>query len=122
MEESDGGVTFSGGKEMTPRPLFWHFPAYLESYRRDRAFADAMGKPHWRTTPCSVVMDGDWKLIRYYEDMHQELYHLGRDIGESRNLASRRKQVLQRLSVTLDTWLDATEAPIPDQSNPAYNP
>ena len=67
-------------------------------------------------------MEGDWKLIRYYEDMHQELYHLGRDIGERRNLASRRKQVLQHLSGSLDVWLEATEAPIPSQSNPAYKP
>ena len=31
--------------------------------------------------------DGDWKLIRFFEDGPEELYNLKEDIGEAKNLA-----------------------------------
>ena len=45
------------GNTLTNRALFWHFPAYLEIYKNDRAFEDAQGKPHFRTTPVSVIRE-----------------------------------------------------------------
>ncbi|MBL7650360.1 MAG: sulfatase-like hydrolase/transferase, partial [Candidatus Hydrogenedentes bacterium] len=67
-------------KEQKPlergKPLFWHFPGYLG------ATADT-----WRTTPVSVVRDGDWKLLEYLEDGHLELYNLRDDLSETNNLA-----------------------------------
>ena len=34
-------------------------------------------------TPGASVRDGDWKLIRFFEDGHEELYNLKEDIGET---------------------------------------
>ena len=49
------------------RPLFWHFPVYLQggnAETRDSLF---------RTRPGSVVRDGDWKLHEYFEDKYLRL-------------------------------------------------
>ena len=42
---------------------------------RDRLF---------RTRPCSVIRDGEWKLHHFYEDDAVELYNLRTDVGESK--------------------------------------
>ena len=42
------------------------------------------GGPHYGNqggTPGASVRDGDWKLIRFFEDGHEELYNLKEDIG-----------------------------------------
>ena len=52
------------GIEINERPLFWHFPIYLQGYNinnnenRDSIF---------RTRPGSVIRKGDWKLHYYFE-------------------------------------------------------
>jgi arylsulfatase A-like enzyme len=38
-------------------------------------------------TPEQALRDGEWKLLRFGEGRELELYHLGRDPGETRNLA-----------------------------------
>ena len=55
------------------RPLFWHFPAYLE--------ADASVPGPWRTTPAAAVRIGPHKLITFFEDSRDELYNLAEDPG-----------------------------------------
>ena len=57
------------------------------------------------------MRDGDWKLIRFFEDDHEELYNLKEEIGESRNLAE--------LSAKLTAWQEDIEALIPEP-NPDY--
>jgi len=54
------------------RAIFWHFPAYLQSYRR----TDSQRDPLYRSRPCSVVRKGRWKLHEYFEDSALELYDL----------------------------------------------
>ncbi|MHC4620753.1 MAG: sulfatase, partial [Planctomycetota bacterium] len=67
------------GESLQRKAIFWHFPAYLQ---RNYGW-----KETWRTTPASVVRQGDWKLIEYFEDGRLELYNLKDDIGEQHNLA-----------------------------------
>ncbi len=110
------------GGETEEWPLYWHFPAYLQAYNADRGFDDANGKPYFRTTPCSVVQWKQWKLIRYYEDGSEELYHLGSDISEARNLVGENQEMYDELKVMLDTWLISTGAEIPTEVNPAFDP
>ena len=46
--------------------------------------------PHYgnqREAPGASVRDGDYKLIRFFEDGHEKLYNLKEDIGETKNLA-----------------------------------
>ena len=101
------------------RSLFWHFPIYLQAYNpsynenRDSLF---------RTRPGSVIRKGDWKLHYYFEDDGQELYRLDRDIGERNNLIEAHPRKAEELLVDLKNWWQSTNAPIPIEMNPEYNP
>lgn len=100
------------------RALYWHFPAYLQSYRQTVA---EQRDPLFRSRPVSVIREGDWKLHHYYEDNAYELYHLGEDIGETHNLASLKPEITARLAAKLTAWLEETGAAIPRAPNPAFD-
>ena len=99
-------------KRMTGRDLFWHFPAYLESYKKS-------GKD-WRATPYSSIRSGEWKLIYYYEDETMELYNLKNDLSEVNDLSDSQPAKKEELYKKLSTWLKQTKAPIPTELNPDY--
>ena len=105
------------GQPLNPRPLFWHFPIYLQAYdasnnqNRDSLF---------RTRPGSVVRSGDWKLHQYYEDGGLELYNLKDDIGEQRNLANENPKKLNELLTLLNNWKQEVKAPVPDELNTLF--
>ncbi len=104
------------GKSIPPRPLFWHFPAYLQGYGKD------LGSPfeHFRTTPCGVVRDGDWKLIEYFEDGALELYNLTRDPSEQNDLAKKDLGQRDKLHTLLQDWRKTVKAPVPTRQNPDF--
>tara|TARA_R110002049_G_scaffold4601_1_gene31674 strand:- start:61684 stop:63264 length:1581 start_codon:yes stop_codon:yes gene_type:complete len=99
------------------RPLFWHFPAYLQSYQ----VWDEQRDPLFRSRPCSVIRVGDWKLHQYFEDNGLELYNLRDDVGETTNLAQSNPAKTQELLTRLQQWRDSTNAPVPSQPNPEYD-
>ena len=99
------------------RPLFWHFPAYLESFNP----GDEQRDPLFRTRPCSVVRLGDWKLHEYFEDGGLELYHLAEDIGEENNVAAKYPQQTRALHDRLVKWRMELGAAVPSEPNPAYD-
>jgi len=103
-----------GSGLLPPRALFWHFPAYLEP--------DSGRRGPWKTTPCSVVRQGDWKLIEFFEDGHLELYNLKDDIGEKVNLATTKPDKAQELHRVLLDWRASIRAPVPTVRNPKYDP
>jgi len=101
------------------RPLFWHFPAYLEAYK-------GAGEGPWRATPYSSVVKDGWKLIHHYETDSDEAFDLRSDPAETRNVLSpefsskeSRKKV-KTLRRTLKRWLKTAQAPLPTEKNPAY--
>lgn len=98
------------------RPLFWHFPAYLEGNAKD---TEQTG-PHFRTRPVSVVRQGDWKLIESYETGSLELYNIRLDISEKKDLAQQNKQKRDELYQLLLKWKQEVQAPIPTKLNPEY--
>jgi len=100
------------------RPLFWHFPAYLQSYR---AKHDEQRDPLFRSRPCSIVRLGDWKLHQYFEDGGIELYNLQQDIGESKNLADTNSEQAQELLNVLQKWQRDIAADIPTEPNPDFD-
>ncbi|MEL6844856.1 MAG: sulfatase, partial [Bacteroidota bacterium] len=59
------------------RPLIWHFPIYLQAYRKG---LDDSRDPTFRTRPGSIIRVGDWKLHHYFEDQGLELYDLRQDV------------------------------------------
>lgn len=108
-----------GKEELAERPLFWHFPIYLEAYSQpDNGIRD----PLFRTRPGSVVRLGNWKLQYYFENQEIELFDLESDISESKDLSKIRPEVTQRLMNILQNWWEEVDAPIPTKSNPDYSP
>jgi len=100
------------------RPLFWHFPAYLESYRTS---VGEQPDPLFRTRPCSVVRLGDFKLHQYFEDGRLELYDLRHDVGEQSNLVTARPGKTRELLDVLEAWREEVGAPVPTERNPEYD-
>jgi arylsulfatase A-like enzyme len=99
------------------RPLFWHFPIYLQAYvKNDTTTQD----PLFRTRPGSAIRLGDWKLIQYFENNDIELYNLKEDISERNNLAVSNPQKTEELLGILEEWRKGTNAPIPKELNPQY--
>lgn len=89
-----------GGKMDISRPLYWHYPHYGNQ----------------GGNPSSVIREGDWKLIHYWEDGSDELYNLSNDPSETRNVADQNTDLAKELKNKLLSWLDEVGAnyPSPD--------
>ncbi|TWU56188.1 Arylsulfatase precursor [Rubripirellula reticaptiva] len=98
-------VPLLDGGSISPRPLYWHYPQY-----------DNQGGE-----PSSLLRDGDWKLIHYYEDGRNELYNLEADPTETSDLALTHSVRTQRMAAQLDDWLRSVGALFPE-SNPRFDP
>ena len=80
------------------RALFWHYPHY----------GNQGGEP------AAHVREGDWKLIKYWEDSRIELYNLKNDIGEINCIANKYPKKVKELEQKLNKWLKETGASIPE--------
>ncbi|CAN5910590.1 hypothetical protein BH24BAC1_BH24BAC1_32180 [soil metagenome] len=98
------------GKTLPERPLYWHFPVYLEAYDPQ---TDDGRDPLFRTRPGSAIRLGNWKLHEFFEDGGLELYNLCEDISERNNLALTHPQQVKKLQGYLNHWRNQTQAPIP---------
>lgn len=107
----------TGQGDFHERSLFWHFPAYLQGYAR----SDEQRDPIFRTRPCSIIRDGDWKLHEYFEDGAIELYNLREDIGEKKNLAQELPEKAKQMHAKLVSWRESVHAPVPTEPNPKYD-
>ena len=94
-----------GKGTLNRKAIFWHFPAYLEAYNEEQW--------PWRTTPASAVLQGDWKLIEFFEDGKIELYNLKDDLGEKNDLAGTMPDKAEELHRTLIEWRKSVDAPVP---------
>ena len=104
-------------KTFGERPLYWHFPAYLQSY----SVTDEQRDPLFRTRPCSVLRVGEYKLHEYFEDGALELYNLRDDIREQKNLANSMPDKAKELHAMLKKWRKQVNAPVPDELNPKFD-
>lgn len=93
----DISSTFDG-TELNPRTLYWHFPHYW-----------------WGTKvkPYSIIQDGNWKLIYWYESGETELYNLESDVSEKVNMAMENKDLVLKLKEKLSKWITETGGKIP---------
>jgi arylsulfatase A-like enzyme len=98
-EHTDGVslVPLLKGKTIAERPLIWHYPHY----------GNQGGEPS------SVIREGEWKLIHYYEDGHEELYNMKTDFIESENVATDNSELVNQLSKKLFVMLDKMGARYP---------
>ncbi|MCA9246867.1 MAG: sulfatase [Planctomycetales bacterium] len=104
--------------QLGERALYWHFPAYLQSYAQ---LCSEQRDPLFRSRPCSIIRAGDWKLHEYFEDGGLELYNLADDIGESTNLARQQPGKAESMLSQLRAWQRSIDAPIPQERNPQYD-
>ena len=96
------------------RPVFWHFPAYLQG-----TGGGANAEP-FRTRPAGAVRLGDWKLIEFFETGKVELYNLVQDIGESKDVSADNPDRTALLLAKLQGWRETINAPVPTEVNPDY--
>lgn len=61
----------------------------------------------------SVVRNGDWKLVYYYETGKKELFNIRADIGEKDDCASRNPKLVHKLSGELGKYLRSVNAQRP---------
>ncbi len=109
---------WKGEKEsLGKRGIFWHFPAYLQSYS---VYAEQRD-PLFRSRPCGIVRIGKYKLHEYFEDGGLELYDLRADIRERNNLAESMPDKRDELHKALKEWRKRVGAPIPQQRNPKFD-
>ena len=90
--------------KLNRKAIHWHYP----HYHHDR--------------PASAIRARDWKFIEYLDGTGDlELYHIGKDLSESKNLAEGRKGKVADLKKKLAAWRTEVIArmPIP---NPSYDP
>lgn len=95
----------NGADPLAPRDLTWHFPHYR-------------GKD---VTPYSIIREGDWKLIKWYEGPRYELYNLHDDLGEQHDLAAKMPDKVRALDAKLMSELKGQDAKLP-RPNPNYEP
>jgi len=93
------------GEIPAERAIFWHYPHYGNQ----------------GGVPSAMVRRGDWKLIRYFEDGHEELYHIPDDPFETQELSQENPAVHARLTALLSRYLEKKQVslPVPD---PEFDP
>lgn len=113
LDGEDITPVLAGKDVLAGRPLFWHFPAYLQG---------RFEKDMFRTRPGAVVRRGKWKLIEFFEDRRLELYDLSQDRGEKNNVATAHADVTRELHGLMTSWRQSTGAPVPAKANPKFDP
>jgi len=85
--------------------IYWHYPHYHPG----------------GAIPYGAVRQRDWKLIEFYEDMHVELYRIGADIGEKKDLSEEMPEKRDELRKALHEWRKRVGAQMP-VANPDFVP
>ncbi|MEZ5274953.1 MAG: sulfatase [Opitutaceae bacterium] len=79
--------------------------------------------PHYQSAegPTSAIIQGDFKLLHFYETDADELYNLSLDPGETRDLSGIETDIRDSLKRRLSDHLSTIGAQLPIP-NPAYDP
>ena len=97
-----------GDRKLAKRFLYFHYPH------------------HRNTAPHSVVLQGDLKYFRFYEQPGSHyLYNLKYSIGETENIAAQNKTVVARFAKEMDRYHTAIKACLPKPNpdpDPKYKP
>lgn len=117
LDGLDISPELTGRKMNHDRPIFWHFPIYLQAY--DGVLDDSRDAL-FRTRPGSVMLQHPWKIHHYFEDDEWELYHLDSDPGERSNLMDQYPEKVRELRNLLNIWRNESGAIIPSEVNPEY--
>ncbi len=96
------------------RQMFFHFPLYLggdplPTYKGEENY--------WRAVPSTTLIEGDWKLIFYYEYDRYELFNLRDDISESNDLSLTQPEIALAMVEKISAWTKEVNAPVPSVLN-----
>ena len=92
------------GKSDDGKTLFWHYPHYGNQ----------------GGAPGAAMLDGDWKLIEWFEDARTELFNLKDDPSERRNLSVDQPERVRALRGRLVAWQKEVGA-LPTRPNPNFD-
>ncbi|MDT7828293.1 sulfatase [Pricia sp. S334] len=93
------------GEGLENRALFWHYPHYGNQ----------------GGNPSSIIREGKWKLIHYYEGDKRELYNLEVDPKEEKDISDANPAVTERLGDKLQAFLQENNARFPRKET-KYDP
>ena len=93
-------LSSQGKQKLNRDAIYWHFPHYRHN-----------------PGPYSIIREGDWKLIKFYEGQ-MELFDLKNDLGETKNLAASMTEKVKELESRLLAHLKSVGAKMP-KPNPA---
>jgi arylsulfatase A-like enzyme len=85
--------------------LYWHYPHYANQGSK----------------PGGAIRSGNFKLIEFYENDRRELFDVVADVGENKNLAAEKPDVVKQLADKLVAWRKEVGAKLPTP-NPDYVP
>lgn len=81
--------------------------------------------PHYQlekgSQPATTIMEGSYKLIRFYEDNSFYLFDLNKDLSESVNIADKHPALVQKMKEDMESYLTGINAVLPTV-NKAYDP
>jgi hypothetical protein len=97
-------VPLMNGDSLQPRSLFWHYPHY----------GNQGGQPS------SIIRQGKWKLIYFWEDNHAALYDLSEDIAEQNDISNSVPEMRDKLLGQLQAFLTKNNARVPE-IDPMYD-
>ena len=96
--QSDGqnvSAAFTGTPMTRAQPIFWEYG------RNDTAFKFPAAPDR---SPPLAMREGNWKFLCHPDGTRAELYDLGADANESKNLAESRPDIAAKLKETLLRW------------------
>jgi arylsulfatase A-like enzyme len=82
----DLSAVLCGDGRLERSALYWHYPHYHNA------------------RPCGAILNGDWKLIEWFETGETELFDLARDPFEEKNLAAQNPAKCAELLADLRAW------------------
>ena len=98
LDEKDGiDLSSLSSKKIKRDYILWHFPHYHGSL--------------WR--PGSAIRNGDWKLLKFYEENKLELYNLKNDLGEETDVSVKYPLIVKKLSNKMDEMLIEMDGKLP---------
>ena len=98
LDEKDGiDLSNLHSKKIKRDYILWHFPHYHGSL--------------WK--PGSAIRNGDWKLLKFYEENKLELYNLKNDLGEETDLSIKYPLIVKKLSNKMDEMLIEMNGKLP---------
>jgi len=117
LDGVDLSALLTTGAAPPARPLFWHFPCYLQG-KSDRF-------QHFRTTPGGVLRAGRWKLVEFFHpgssaSPRLELYDLESDPLERTDLSSADPERAAAMYADLVRWRRDVAAPVPTEPEPRF--